>query len=225
MATTSFCLSRICTHVTIGEMSFKKGGILAPPGRNDAGMISALRAVAGIVTPQLRCGPKADRGRSVGRQWLKSGRFRRIGVSSRARRLRKVSTSADRGRTVERAWKSFRHFGRRRRRKGTTLSGGDLRMRVFAGSLMPCVKVLQSGTAPEGRGPIIVYEIEQILMNIKRHGITSVIVRAERGRRASAERLRCHSRHGAGRVCRHGSGCSRQSWFAAGISCDLISKG
>ncbi len=168
------------------SFDIKEGDILALLGRNGAGKTSTLRAIARVETPELRKGEVWLNGQGLhdkaafqaaraGIQLVPEDR-RIIQGLTVEENLQLAQVAAGHGWTVEQVYESFPRLGERRRQEGTTLSGGEQQMLAIARALMRDVKLLLLDEPYEGLAPVIVQEIERILMNIKRLGITSVIV-------------------------------------------------
>ena len=77
---------------------------------------------------------------------------------------------------LERIYESFPRLAERRRQEGTTMSGGEQQMLAVARALARDVKLLLLDEPYEGLAPVIVQEIERILMEVKKQGYTTIIV-------------------------------------------------
>jgi branched-chain amino acid transport system ATP-binding protein len=163
-----------------------EGEILALLGRNGAGKTSTLRTIARLANPELRHGEvwldgqplhnkAAYQAARAGIQLVPEDR-RIIQGLTVEENLELAQVAPGHGWTTEQVYESFPRLGERRRQEGTTLSGGEQQMLAIARALMRDVKLLLLDEPYEGLAPVIVQEIERILMNIKRLGITSVIV-------------------------------------------------
>lgn len=168
------------------SFDIREGEILALLGRNGAGKTSTLRAIARVATPELRRGEVWLQGQSLHDKAAYQAARAGIQLVPEDRRiiqgltveenLQLAQVAPGHGWNVEQVYESFPRLGERRRQEGTTLSGGEQQMLAIARALMRDVKLLLLDEPYEGLAPVIVQEIERILMNIKRLGITSVIV-------------------------------------------------
>ena len=77
---------------------------------------------------------------------------------------------------IERLYELFPRLGERRSQEGTTLSGGEQQMLAVARALARDVKLLLLDEPYEGLAPVIVQEIERTLQEIKKLGMTTIIV-------------------------------------------------
>ncbi|MFK7865961.1 MAG: ABC transporter ATP-binding protein [Alphaproteobacteria bacterium] len=181
-------------HANYGEsyivqgVSFdiREGEIVALLGRNGAGKTSTLRAIARLDSPQ----------RTHGEVWLnhkplhnmsaweaaQSGvalvpEDRRIipGLSVQEN-LELAQIAPGIGWSIERIYESFPRLGERKNQEGTTLSGGEQQMLAVARALARDVKLLLLDEPYEGLAPVIVQEIERILIEVRKLGFTTVIV-------------------------------------------------
>ena len=82
----------------------------------------------------------------------------------------------NRGWEIEEIYEHFPRLAERRTQEGITLSGGEQQMLAVARALARDVKLLLLDEPYEGLAPVIVQEIERIVQDIKRRGITTIIV-------------------------------------------------
>jgi len=164
----------------------REGEIVALLGRNGAGKTSTLRAIARLDEPALK----------AGEIWLdhkplhemKSYQASQIGVGlvPEDRRIIQGLTVEENiklaqiappiGWSLERVYDLFPRLGERRNQEGTTLSGGEQQMLAISRTLARDVKLLLLDEPYEGLAPVIVHEIEKTLEQIKKLGMTTIIV-------------------------------------------------
>lgn len=168
------------------SFNLHEGEILALLGRNGAGKTSTLRAIARMNDPQV----------THGEIWLDHNPLHKM-ASHDAAQLGLALVPEDRriiqGLTVEenlqlaqiappigwsldRLYDLFPRLGERRKQDGSTLSGGEQQMLAIARALARDLKVLLLDEPYEGLAPVIVDEIEKILIHIKEQGITTILV-------------------------------------------------
>ncbi|MBL4766893.1 MAG: ABC transporter ATP-binding protein [Rhodobacteraceae bacterium] len=168
------------------SFNLHEGEILALLGRNGAGKTSTLRAIARMNDPQV----------THGEIWLDHHPLHKM-ASFEAAQLGLALVPEDRriiqGLTVEenlqlaqiappigwsldRLYDLFPRLGERRKQEGSTLSGGEQQMLAIARALARDLKVLLLDEPYEGLAPVIVDELEKILIHIKEQGITTILV-------------------------------------------------
>lgn len=168
------------------SFDMKEGEILALLGRNGAGKTSTLRALARVDDPALAKGEiylngeavhemKAFQAARAGIQLVPEDR-RIIGGLTVEENLILAQVAPPIGWNIERIYDHFPRLGERRDQEGTTLSGGEQQMLAVARALARDVKLLFLDEPFEGLAPVIVREIEKILLQIKALGITTIIV-------------------------------------------------
>jgi branched-chain amino acid transport system ATP-binding protein len=163
-----------------------EGEIIALLGRNGAGKTSTLRAIARTDSPQV----------THGEIWLdheplhkmKSFEASRIGLAlvPEDRRiipgltvhenLQLAQIEGKIGWSIERLYELFPRLGERKDQIGVTMSGGEQQMLAVARALAKDIKLLLLDEPYEGLAPVIVHEIERTLEDIKKLGITTIIV-------------------------------------------------
>lgn len=163
-----------------------EGEILALLGRNGAGKTSTLRAIARMANPTLRKGEIWLGGQPLHQRAVHETARAGIQLVPEDRRiiqgltveenLQLAQVAPGHGWSLERAYESFPRLGERRKQEGTTLSGGEQQMLAIARALVRDVKLLLLDEPYEGLAPVIVQEIERILMGIRDLGITTIIV-------------------------------------------------
>ncbi len=163
-----------------------EGEIVALLGRNGAGKTSTLRTIARLAAPRLHRGEIWLDGVALHRMPAWRAARNGIGLVPEDRRiipgltveenLQLAQIEGPRGWTLERIYEHFPRLAERRRQEGITLSGGEQQMLAVARALAREVKLLLLDEPYEGLAPVIVREIESILTEIKRLGLTAVIV-------------------------------------------------
>lgn len=164
----------------------REGEIVALLGRNGAGKTSTLRTIARLDDPELRHGEiwldhkplhemKAYQASRLGIGLVPEDR-RIIPGLTVEENLKLAQIVPPVGWSIERIYDLFPRLGERRTQEGTTLSGGEQQMLAIGRTLSRDVKLLLLDEPYEGLAPVIVQEIEKTLEQIKKLGITTIIV-------------------------------------------------
>ncbi len=164
----------------------EEGEIVALLGRNGAGKTSTLRALARVDDPMLTQGEiylngqavhemKAHEAAQAGIQLVPEDR-RIIGGLTVEENLILSQVAEPIGWSLEKIYDHFPRLGERRNQEAITMSGGEQQMLAVARALARDIKILFLDEPYEGLAPVIVEEIERILMEVKKLGITTVIV-------------------------------------------------
>jgi branched-chain amino acid transport system ATP-binding protein len=168
------------------SLDLKHGEILALLGRNGAGKTSTLRAIARTGSPELKSGEIWLDGAPI--HTMKSFEAARAGIQLVPEDRRIISgltveenltlaqVAPGHGWDLEEVFEHFPRLAERRNQDGVTLSGGEQQMLAIARALSRDVRLLLLDEPYEGLAPVIVQEIERILQNIKKLGITTIIV-------------------------------------------------
>ncbi|CUH37316.1 LIV-I protein F [Jannaschia seosinensis] len=163
-----------------------EGEILALLGRNGAGKTSTLRTCARVNTPELRRGEiwldhqplhtmSAHQASQAGLGLVPEDR-RIIPGLTVEENLKLAQIAPPVGWSIERLYELFPRLGERRRQEGITLSGGEQQMLAIARALARDVKLLLLDEPYEGLAPVIVDEIEKTLIEIRKLGMTTILV-------------------------------------------------
>ena len=164
----------------------KEGEILALLGRNGAGKTSTLRTLARVDDPVLYSGEiylqgqavhemKAFEASRLGIQLVPEDR-RIIGGLTVEENLVLAQVAPPMGWEIERIYEHFPRLAERRKQDAVTMSGGEQQMLAVARALARDIRLLLLDEPYEGLAPVIVQEIEQILLQVKELGFTTIIV-------------------------------------------------
>ncbi|MBL4666344.1 MAG: ABC transporter ATP-binding protein [Sneathiella sp.] len=164
----------------------QEGEIIALLGRNGAGKTSTLRALARVDTPNLTKGEiylngqavhemKSHEAAQAGIQLVPEDR-RIIGGLTVEENLILAQVEEPIGWDLGKIYEHFPRLGERRTQDATTMSGGEQQMLAVARALARDIKILFLDEPYEGLAPVIVEEIEKILIEVRNLGITTIIV-------------------------------------------------
>jgi len=168
------------------SFDIQEGEVVALLGRNGAGKTSTLRAIARMDEPTVQRGeiwlnhqplhtmPSYDAAQH-GVALVPEDR-RIIAGLTVEENLQLAQIAPPIGWSIERIYQHFPRLAERRTQMGTTLSGGEQQMLAVARALARDIKLLLLDEPYEGLAPVIVQEIASIVDNIKRQGITTIIV-------------------------------------------------
>ena len=168
------------------SFDIREGEILALLGRNGAGKTSTLRALARMSDPEVKHGEiwldhqplhtmKAWQAARLGLQLVPEDR-RIIPGMTVQQNLELAQIAEPIGWSVERIYELFPRLGERAEQEAITLSGGEQQMLAIGRALTRDIKILLLDEPYEGLAPVIVQEIEKTLQNVKKLGITTIIV-------------------------------------------------
>ena len=163
-----------------------EGDIVALLGRSGAGKSSTLRTIARANQPALTSGEIWLNGQALHN--MKPFEAARSGIQlvCEDRRIIPGVTVEENlilaqiaqplGWTLEKIYSHFPKLEERRKQEASTLSGGEQQMLALARALARDVKLLLLDEPYEGLAPVIVQEIERMLQEVKKMGITTIIV-------------------------------------------------
>ena len=163
-----------------------EGDVVALLGRNGAGKTSTLRTLARALDPELKRGEIWLNGEPIhklkdfqaaqkGIQLVQEDR-RIIPGLTVEENLQLAQIAEPKGWPLEQIYEHFPRLAERRKQEGVTLSGGEQQMLAVARALARDLKLLLLDEPNEGLAPVIVQEIERIVGEIKKLGITTIIV-------------------------------------------------
>ncbi len=164
----------------------RKGEIMAFLGRNGAGKTSTLRTLARVEDPALSRGEFYLEGRPI--HEMKAFQASRAGIQLVPEDRRIIAgltveenlflsqVAEPTGWEIGRIYEHFPRLAERRKQEAVTLSGGEQQMLAVARALARDIKLLLLDEPYEGLAPVIVQEIERILIQVKELGITTIIV-------------------------------------------------
>lgn len=171
------------SHVLEGvSLAVEAGELVTLLGRNGAGKTTTLKSISGIVRP--KSGAVRFEGREmVGREIHEIARAG-IALVPEHRGIFALLTVEENLRIAVRDgwWKLqdvydlFPRLYERRRNGGNALSGGEQQMLSIARALLNNPKLLLLDEPTEGLAPVIVDEIVRVLVDIKRTGMSVLLV-------------------------------------------------
>ena len=163
-----------------------EGGITVLLGRNGAGKTTTLRSIMGLTPP--RAGAVRFKGREVTGQpphrmfrlgvgYVPEGRqiFPHLDVAENLRLAERVAGHGPRW-TLERIFDYFPVLRERSRQRGRSLSGGEQQMLAIARALAGNPDLLMLDEPSQGLAPLLVRELQTILVRFKGEGVTILLV-------------------------------------------------
>jgi branched-chain amino acid transport system ATP-binding protein len=163
------------------------GEIVALLGRNGMGKTTLIRSIMGLTPPQTRSGSITWRGESLLGLRPHHIADRKIAIVPQGRRLfasltviehltMLKSARASDGWTVDRVFQIFPRLAERRHHRGAQLSGGERGMLAVGRALMIDPQLILMDEPSEGLAPVMVQHLEEIILDLKREGLSILLV-------------------------------------------------
>ena len=173
------------SHVLHGvSLEVEEGEVVTLVGRNGAGKTTTLKCIAGMIrkkrgTIEFKGAPienlSADRVAWRGMAYVPEDRgiFSSLSVSEN---LQLPPVVGQGGWSLDRLFELFPVLKKRERAVGTTLSGGEQQMLAIARALRTGAKFLLLDEPTEGLAPNIVAAIRDLVLEMKKAGMTVLLV-------------------------------------------------
>ena len=166
------------------DLAVEEGCVTAFLGRNGMGKTTTIRALMGLIKPdsghvrfdgQDWTGAAPHHIAQAGIGLVPEGRqiFPTLNVSEN---LRATSRAASEGWDESRVYGFFPRLAERKRNLGSQLSGGEQQMLAIGRALMTNPRLLVLDEATEGLAPLIRAEIWDRLMELKREGLSILVI-------------------------------------------------
>ena len=164
-----------------------KAEIAALLGRNGMGKTTIIRSIMGLAPPQVRAGSITWRGESLLGLRPHDISARKIAIVPQGRRLfgsltvtehltMLKSARARTGWTMDRVFGIFPRLAERRQHRGGQLSGGERGMLAIGRALMTDPELILMDEPSEGLAPVMVQHLEDIIRDLKREGLSILLV-------------------------------------------------
>jgi branched-chain amino acid transport system ATP-binding protein len=173
------------SHVLQGiTLSVGPGEVVTILGRNGMGKTTLMRSIIGFTPP--RRGRVRFKGdditrwppyRMVERGMALVPQGRRVFASLTVRENLEVARHGQRGRwTLPRVLELFPRLGDRVQNRGNKLSGGEQQMLAIGRALMSDPDLLLMDEPTEGLAPLLVREVGRVIAELKREGLSILLV-------------------------------------------------
>src|SRR3984957_15511367 len=175
-------------HVVCGaSLTVGAGEVVALLGRNGMGKTTLIRSIMGLQPPQVRAGDIRWRGETLIGLRPHAVAARHIAIVPQGRRLfgsltvlehmtMLKSRRAFAGWTVERLFALFPRRAERRTPPGARPRGGGRQMLAIARALMIDPELILMDEPSEGLAPIMVQHLEDIVADLKKDGLSILLV-------------------------------------------------
>ncbi len=185
-------------HILQGvNLTVPDGTLVAVLGRNGMGKTTLVRSIMGMRPPRIDRGQILWAGEDLAGKAAFEIAPKGLGLCPQGRRIfgslsvtenltfAARSAPESRGKGVswdlERVFQMFPSLERRRRHRGTQLSGGERQMLAIARALMTNPELLLMDEPSEGLAPIIVQQLGEDLKKIKASGLSVLLVEQNLG--------------------------------------------
>jgi branched-chain amino acid transport system ATP-binding protein len=175
-------------HVVCGaSLTVGAGEVVALLGRNGMGKTTLIRSIMGLQPPLVRGGDIRWRGETLIGLRPHAVAAQRIAIVPQGRRLfgsltvlehmtMLKSRRATKGWTVDRIFALFPRLAERRGHLANQLSGGERQMLAVARALMIDPELILMDEPSEGLAPIMVQHLEDIIADLKKDGLSILLV-------------------------------------------------
>ncbi len=173
------------SHVLHGvSLDLHEGETITLVGRNGAGKTTTLRAIMNLLPRRagdiriagedmMKVPVHRTAHHGIGYVPEERGIFASLSVSENLMLPPKVAGG---GMSVEEIFELFPNLAERRNSPGTKLSGGEQQMLAIARILRTGVKIILLDEPTEGLAPVIIQRIGDVLIELKKKGMTLLLV-------------------------------------------------
>lgn len=170
------------------DLDIQEGTVVALLGANGAGKTSTLRTISGLIEPAE--GTIEFKGQPI--QALEAEKIAKLGISQspEGRQVFRDLTVEENLKVgaftlnnrkqikenFEKVYRMFPVLRERRKQVSATLSGGEQQMLAIGRALMSSPKLLLLDEPSLGLAPLIVQDIMRIISDIRKEGVTVIIV-------------------------------------------------
>ncbi|MCP3054871.1 ABC transporter ATP-binding protein [Aurantimonas marianensis] len=173
------------SHILHGvSLDLHEGETITLLGRNGAGKTTTLRAIMNLLSKRegtirlagqdmMKVPVHKTAYAGIGYVPEERGIFATLSVSENLMLPPRVS---DGGMSVEEIYELFPNLAERRNSPGTKLSGGEQQMLAIARILRTGVRIILLDEPTEGLAPVIIQRIGDVLMELKKQGMTLLLV-------------------------------------------------
>jgi branched-chain amino acid transport system ATP-binding protein len=169
------------------SMSINERQAVALLGRNGMGKSTTIHSIMGFITP--RKGSIHFRDREIlnlpayriprlGIGLIPQGRriFSSLSLQENLTMAARLNDTGGKTWTLDKVYELFPLLQQRARNKGATLSGGEQQMLTIARALMTNPLLLLMDEPSEGLAPIIVKEVAEVIVRLKKSGLSILLV-------------------------------------------------
>ncbi|RWO88146.1 ABC transporter permease [Mesorhizobium sp.] len=171
------------SHALQGVSLTLETGVLSVVGRNGMGKTTLCNTITGLKRAQS--GSIRVNGREISS--LEPHEIHRLGVGyvPQGRRVwpslsvdehLRMSSKRDANWTVERVYQTFPRLAERKSNGGSQLSGGEQQMLAISRALLSDPKLLVMDEPTEGLAPVIVEQVERMLVSLAEEGEMAILV-------------------------------------------------
>lgn len=171
------------SHALQGVSLTLETGVLSVVGRNGMGKTTLCNTITGLKRAQS--GSIRVKGREISS--LEPHEIHRLGVGyvPQGRRVwpslsvdehLRMSSKRDANWTVERVYQTFPRLAERKSNGGSQLSGGEQQMLAISRALLSDPKLLVMDEPTEGLAPVIVEQVERMLVSLAEEGEMAILV-------------------------------------------------
>ena len=161
--------------------------VVALLGRNGMGKTTLIRSIMGLTPPRVTAGSVRWRSQDLIGLTPHEIAGRKIAIVPQGRRLFPSLTVTEHltmlkgarvktGWTVDRVFALFPRLAERRQHRGGQLSGGERQMLAVGRALMIDPELILMDEPSEGLAPVMVQHLENIVINLKREGLSILLV-------------------------------------------------